>query len=386
MTISSRIAPSATTSFGSPGADTGYFRRMAQGPLAHLRVVETASILAGPSVGTFLAELGAQVIKVENARTGGDVTRQWKLPAEPVEAPVSAYFSSVNHGKQHLLLDLQSPEGQARCRSLVDEADVLISNHLPAAAAKLGLDAQGLRRSNARLVHGHIIGYRDAPARPAFDVVLQAECGYISMTGLAPGALAKMPVAMIDVLAAHQLKEGILVALMQRERTGRGAYVEVSLEDAALAGLVNQASNHLMTGHVPGPVGTLHPNIAPYGELFTCSDGLQLVLAVGNDDAFGRLCGLLDLYGVAGDTRFATNTDRVRNRTALAAKLAPAMALYTRETLLVSMAHHGVPAGAVRSLNEVLSTPAARALVVHEIMDGVPTERLRSNVFRIAPQ
>lgn len=359
-----------------------YIRRMPQRPLEGLRVVETAGVLAGPAVGMFLAELGAHVVKIENARAGGDITRQWKLPEEDPRSPVSAYFSSVNHGKEHRPIDLKDPAGQAEVHALIADADVLISNHLAADATKLGLERPRLRALNPRLVHGHIIGYPHDAQRPAYDVVLQAECGYIGMTGT-PEAAAKLPVAMIDILAAHQLKEGLLVALMQRERTGRGAYVEVSLEEAALTGLVNQASNFLMAGHVAQPLGTLHPNIAPYGELFTCADGGRIVLAVGSDTAFRALCTVVGLEGVLAMPRFATNTDRVRHRTELAGLLAPAIARHHRDALLDALRTAGVPAGAVRRMDEVLATPTAQALIAEEVIDGVTTRRLRGNVFRI---
>ncbi|MDX9751854.1 MAG: CoA transferase [Flavobacteriales bacterium] len=353
-------------------------------PLSGLRVVETAGVLAGPAVGMFMAELGAHVVKVENKRAGGDITRQWKLPEEDPASPVSAYFSSVNHGKEHRLIDLKDPAGQAEAHALIAQADILLTNHLAADAVKLGLERERLRNLNPRLVHGHITGHPGDPQRPAFDVVLQAECGYIGMTGT-EAAPAKLPVAMIDILAAHQLKEGLLVALMQRERTGHGAYVEVSLEEAALTGLVNQASNLLMAGHVARPLGTLHPNIAPYGELFTCADGGRVVLAVGSDAAFQGLCRVLGLAALPTDPRFADNARRVRHRHALAGLLAPAVAGHERDDLLRALRAAGVPAGAVRGMDEVLASPAARAMVVEETIDGAITHRLRGNVFRIGP-
>lgn len=353
------------------------------GPLAELLVIETAAVLAGPAVGMFFAELGARVVKVENKRGGGDVTRQWKLPGEDPASPVSAYFSSVNHGKLHLALDLQDATDRARFDALLREADVLITNHLAGDAGKLGLARERLRSLNPKLVHGHIKGFRDQPGRPAYDVVLQAETGFISMTGTDPDHLAKLPIALVDVLAAHQLKEGLLVALLHRARTGQGAHVEVSLEEAALAGLINQASNHLMAGHIAAPIGTLHPNIAPYGETFCCAGGGRVILAVGSDAQFTALCGVLLLPELIRDERFTTNASRVRHRIELAASLAPAMAKWDRSTLLDALITAGVPAGAVLRLDEVLATPAARDMVVEETMEGVVTRRLRGNVFRL---
>ncbi len=352
-------------------------------PLVDLFVIETASVLAGPAVGMFFAELGARVIKLENAKAGGDVTRKWKLPKEDPRSTVSAYFSSVNHGKEHRLTDLSSSDGRTMLHDLVRQADVLISNHLDMDADKLGLDRAQLRALNPRLVHGHIRGYANDPARPAYDVVLQAEAGYIGMTGTDDANPAKLPVAMIDVIAAHQLKEGLLLALLQRERTGKGAYVEVSLEEAAFTGLVNQASNWLMVKHAAQPIGTLHPNIAPYGELFTCADGLRIVLAVGTNEQFKALCHSLDLSHLVHDQHFSTNAKRVTNRHVLAQMLAPAIGAAPRAALLERFRAVGVPAGAVNSIEQALGSPAAQRMVLEEVIDGVRTLRLRGNAFRI---
>jgi crotonobetainyl-CoA:carnitine CoA-transferase CaiB-like acyl-CoA transferase len=350
--------------------------------LSDLLVIETAGVLAGPAVGMFFAEEGARVVKVENPRSGGDVTRQWKLPEEDPSASLSAYFSSVNHGKEHRFLDLKQAHDRAEFHALVAKADVLISNHLAKDARKLGLDRERLRALNPALVHGHISGYVNDPQRPAYDVVLQAETGYLSMTGTDREHLAKLPVAMIDILAAHQLKEGLLLALLHRAKGGKGAYVDVSLEEAALTGLVNQATNWLMAGHVAQPLGTLHPNIAPYGEVFRCADGGQIVLAVGSDAQFTKLCELVDLPGVSLDPRFTSNADRVQHRKALAAELATAMAASPRTELLASLQKAGVPAGAVNTIDQALSSPAAQRMTVEEMIDGVRTVRIRGNAFR----
>ena len=351
--------------------------------LSGLVVIETASVLAGPAVGMFLAELGARVVKVENKRTGGDVTRQWKLPTEDPGAPVSAYFSSVNHGKEHMLLDLKDSGDRTRFDDLLRKADILITNHLAADAEKLGLTRERLRALNPAIIHGHIKGFRDQPGRPAFDVVLQAETGYISMTGTDPEHLAKIPVAFIDVLAAHQLKEGLLLALLHRERTGQGAHVEVSLEEAALTGLVNQASNHLMAGQVAAPLGTLHPNIAPYGETFVCADGDRIILAIGSDTQFAALCGVLGLPRLTSDPRFNTNPQRVRHRVELASLLAPAIAPHHRGPLLGALLSSGAPAGAVLRMDEVMATPAALEMVGEGTIDAVLTRRIGGNAVRI---
>ncbi|MBL0035441.1 MAG: CoA transferase [Flavobacteriales bacterium] len=351
--------------------------------LKDLLVIETAGVLAGPAVGMFFAELGATVIKLENQRAGGDVTRKWKLPSEDPTSPVSAYFSSVNWGKEHRFVDLSTTKDREAFDALIAKADVLITNHLAADAEKLGLQRERLRGLNPRLIHGHVKGFADQPNRPAFDVVLQAETGYISMTGSDDDHLAKLPIALIDVLAAHQLKEGVLLALLQRSTTGHGAYVEVSLEEAALTGLINQASNWLMAGAVAKPIGTLHPNIAPYGEVFTCADGGRIILAVGSDAQFRALCNTLGLAFVADMAAFATNVMRVRNRHELAQTLASPIASLDRTELLDRLVQAEVPAGAVNRIDEALSSPAAKAMVNEAVIDGQPTRRIRGNAFRI---
>lgn len=358
---------------------------MSQGPLADLLVIETAGVLAGPAVGMCFAELGARVVKVENKRGGGDVTRSWKLAAEDPASPVSAYFSSVNWGKEHLMLDLKDASERAQFDAFVAKADVLITNHLAGDAEKLGLTRERIRSLNPRLIHGHIKGSKEQADRPAYDVVLQAETGYISMTGSDTNNLAKIPVALIDVLAAHQLKEGVLLALLQREREGHGAYIEVSLEEAALTGLINQASNYLMTGTIARPIGTLHPNIAPYGEMFACSDGGKIIMAVGSDTQFHALCNILDLAELSTDARFLTNTLRVKGRKTLADLLAPAIAERPRQALLAELIARGVPAGAVLNIDEVMARSAARAMLLESTIDGVPTKRISGNAFRIEP-
>lgn len=351
--------------------------------LNDLLVIETAAVLAGPAVGMHFAELGARVVKLENKRSGGDVTRKWKLPEEDPGSPISAYFSSVNWGKQHHWVDLKSREGQIEFDGLIAQADVLITNHMAADAEKLGLQRERIKALNPRLIHGHIKGFATQPDRPAFDVVLQAETGYISMNGTDAAHMSKLPIAMIDVLAGHQLKEGILIALLQRERMGKGAYVEVSLEEAALTGLINQASNHLMTGVVPKPLGTLHPNIAPYGEVFTCADGGRIILAVGSDLQFAALCKVLQCPDLITDERFISNVARVHHRTGLEPLLRAVIRERKRATLLLELHAANVPAGAVNTVEEALATPVAKAMVLRESMNGVQTLRVAGNAFRI---
>lgn len=349
--------------------------------LQDLKVIELASVLAGPSVGMFFAELGAKVIKVENKHSGGDVTRSWKLASEDEHHPFSAYYSSVNWGKESWMLDLKAPKDKEKLLVEIKSADVVIANFKAGSAEKLGLDYASLKALKPNLIYGEISGFGNSK-RIAYDVVLQAESGFLSMCGEPNGKPVKMPVALIDLLAAHQLKEGLLLALLQKEKTGKGAKVSVSLYDAALAALANQATNYLMANHIANPMGTLHPNIAPYGECFACQAEKLIVLAVGNDKQFKALCQLLDLSDLAKDKRFSENHLRVKNRAELAVKLEQAIKSWKREELLQVLIAADVPAGAVRNLQEVLEKPEAQALIQTEKKEGKELKTLKGNAFR----
>ncbi|MCS7035041.1 MAG: CoA transferase [Saprospiraceae bacterium] len=353
-----------------------------------LKVVEFASVLAGPAVGMFFAELGAEVVKIENKTTGGDITRSWKLPCEDPASPISAYFCCVNWGKQHLFLDLRDPADRATALQHVDAADVVIANFKPSSAQRLGLDAATLQARNPRLIYAQISGWADPEdERPAFDVVLQAEAGFLYMTGEPDRPPVKMPVALIDLLAAHQLKEAILVALWQRERTGQGCEVSVSLWESAVASLANQATNWLMAGHAPQRMGAQHPNIAPYGDLYTCADGQQLLLAVGTERQFECLCRGLSAQHLLENPIFQTNAARVRHRRELNEAL---QAIFSQKNLsnwLETLRACGVPCAQIRDIPAVFAQPEAQALLLEESTpDGHPTLRVRTAVFRMRPR
>jgi crotonobetainyl-CoA:carnitine CoA-transferase CaiB-like acyl-CoA transferase len=350
--------------------------------LQDLKVIELASVLAGPSVGMFFAELGAKVIKVENKNSGGDVTRSWKLASEDAEHPFSAYYSSVNWGKESWMLDLNDQADKQELLREIENADVVIANFKAGGAAKLGLDYTSLKKLKLDLIYGEITGFGDS-ARIAYDVVLQAESGFLSMCGEPGGKPVKMPVALIDLLAAHQLKEGLLLALLGKERNGKGAKVSVSLYDAALASLANQATNYLMANHIAEPMGTLHPNIAPYGECFACQAGKMIVLAVGNNKQFAGLCKVLKLEDLPHDARFQHNHQRVKNRAKLAVKLDQAIKAWEREELLQALIAADVPAGAVRNMQEVLEKPEAQARIREEEKEGQNLTTLSGNAFEI---
>ena len=328
-----------------------------EGVLDGVRVVELAGVLAGPSAGQFLAELGADVAKVENARTGGDVTRRWRLPGEAAPDGRTAYFAAANWGKRSVGLDLSREAGRAALHALVRRADVVLTAYRPGAAAALGADVATLAALAPRAVVVALSGYGAGDPRAGYDAVVQAEAGWTGINGAAEGPPTKLPVALMDLQAAHQIKEAVLAGLLRRERTGRGAVVELSLLGAAVSGLANQATAWLQAGRVPRRMGSAHPQIAPYGAPLPTADG-PVVLAVGTDRQFARLCGILGVE-LAADARFATNAARVEHREALHRALAAATRDRPREPLLDELDAAGVPAGAVRTVPEAFAHPEA---------------------------
>jgi crotonobetainyl-CoA:carnitine CoA-transferase CaiB-like acyl-CoA transferase len=346
------------------------------------KVIELASVLAGPAVGLFFAELGAEVIKIENKSTNGDVTRNWKLPSEKA-AGQSAYYSSVNWGKEVWMLDLKEESDRAKTYAAIKEADIVIANYRAASAVKLGIDYSSLKKINHSLIYGNITGYGEDSSRPAFDVVLQAESGFMYMNGQADGPPTKMPVALIDLLAAHQLKQGLLLALLHREKTGEGSYVSISLLEAAVASLANQATNWLMAGHIPQRIGSLHPNIAPYGECMRTKDAKDLVLAIGNDKQFEGLCEVLGVPDLAKDERYKINTERVRNRQDLTAALEEAFMKFEMQDLVDKAEAKNIPLGQIRNMKEVFEQAKAAAMILEEEVAGQLTKRVRTAAFKI---
>ncbi|WBO82913.1 CaiB/BaiF CoA transferase family protein [Hymenobacter yonginensis] len=349
-------------------------------PLAGLRVLELASVLAGPQVGQFLAELGAEVLKLEPPT--GDVTRTWRTAAEDPATTVTAYFSSANWGKRSQQLDLTTKAGQAALHHLAATADIVLTSYKPGDAEKLRADYPTLSALNPRLIYGHITGYGPAETRAGYDAVLQAETGFMHLNAPGPGQPPqKMPVALIDLLTAHQLKEGLLTALYRRERTGRGALVQVSLLDSALASLANQAATHLVTGQEPQPLGSGHPSIVPYGTVYTARDGTRLLLAVGADRQFRHLCTVLHRPEWADDARFRRNPDRVTHRAALEELLAQRIAEVSGQELLTQLEQLAVPAGAVRTVGEALAHPLAQPMLLPPA-PGFPYAGVRTVAFR----
>lgn len=341
--------------------------------LKDIKIIELASVLAGPAVGMFFAELGAKVIKVENELTHGDVTRSWKLPTENKDDEFSAYYCSVNWGKETRLLNLRDPKARQLIYEEIKTADIVISNFKPSSAKKMGFDYDQLKTLNDQLIFAQLFAFDAESTRPAYDIVLQAEAGFLYMTGEPDREPVRMPVALIDLLAAHQLKQGILLALYQRTKTNKGAYIETSLLKSAIASLANQATNWLVAGHLPQRMGSLHPNIAPYGDIFYDHENKPFVLAVGADAQFEKLCICMKIPDLAKDHRFATNADRVIHREALYQTLAKAFIKFDRKDLLRFFEIQGIPAGQIKNMKEVFESDTAQSMLL-----DWKTEQLKS--------
>jgi crotonobetainyl-CoA:carnitine CoA-transferase CaiB-like acyl-CoA transferase len=347
-----------------------------------LQVLDLSTVLAGPSVGTFFAELGATVIKVESPK-GGDVTRTWRLKSEDITGDISAYFASVNYKKSYLQLDFSIESDRLKLDEMIRESDIVIVNFKEGDDTKFRLSPGDVQAVNPAIIYASLKGFASNANRIAYDVVLQAECGFMFMNGNQKSGPLKMPVALIDVLAAHQMKEGILCALINRLKTGRGSLVRVTLEESALSALMNQASNYLMAGHIAQPEGSLHPNISPYGETFTCSDFKQIVLAIGSQQQFEKLCECTSLQHLLEEKRFSTNQNRVLNRSELAVIIQEKLKQECRDYWMERFIKRGIPAGSIRSMEEIFKNDFARSMVREEIISERHTKRITSIAFRL---
>ena len=358
---------------------------MSDSPLHGLRVLELARVLAGPWAGQLLADLGADVIKVE--APGGDQTRQWGPPfvESPSGARDAAYFHAANRGKRSVVIDFSTPAGQAEVRRLAADADVLIENFKVGSLKKYRLDYESLAKENPRLVYCSITGFgQDGPyaSRPGYDFVIQGMSGVMDLTGESDGPPQKMGVAFGDIFAGLYAVIGIQAALEHRGRSGRGQHVDISLLDAMVGVLANQGMNYLVSGVSPERLGNRHPNIAPYEALPTL-DG-WFVLAVGSDAQFRRFCAVVELQALADDPRYATNQDRVRNRDALSASIAAATKRRTSADLLDALERHKVPAGPINTVEQALtdSQIAARGLLLSltRAADGAEIPGIRTPI------
>lgn len=349
-----------------------------------LVVVELASVLAGPAVGMFFAELGARVIKIENLKSGGDVTRSWKHATEDASSKTSAYYHTVNYNKETYFLNLGEDVDRTKAIEFIKEADIVISNFKPGSASKIGMDYASLSELNERLIYATISAYGSDDPRPGFDALIQAETGWMFMNGEADGPPVKLPVALIDIMAAHQLKKGVLVALLQRTKTGRGCNIDVSLYDTAIASLANQSSNFLNLGVVPKRKGSQHPNIAPYGDVVRTSDGIYFMVAAGNDQQFYSLCDIMGRSDMAQDERFITNLQRVKFRTELFSLMQEEIEKMTSSKFESECKDHHVPVGRINNLSTVFKNPKAQQLILeNSTEEGDIVRRVKSTIFKI---
>src|SRR5256885_16837660 len=326
------------------------------GPLAGLRVLELARILAGPWAGQILADLGADVIKVDRKGTGVD-TRGWGPPF--VEAADgghlgAAYFHSTNRGKRSIELDFEAEEGRRIVRKLAARSDVLIENFKVGGLAKFGLDYASLSKENPRLIYCSVTGFGQSgsyAARAGYDLMAQGMGGIMDLTGTPDGEPQRAGVPVADIFTGVYSAVGILAALVERDRTGDGGLVDCALLDSQVGVLANQALNYLASGKVPKRIGNAHPNIVPY-QVFPVADG-HIIIATGNDSQFAKLCAVLGEPKIAEEASYRVNSDRLAHREQLIARLSALTARWRRAELLTKLESVGVPAGPINSLDQV---------------------------------
>lgn len=344
-------------------------------PLAGLKVVELARILAGPWAGQILADLGADVIKVEAPE--GDDTRQWGPPFIERDGDRSAaYFHSCNRGKRSVIADFRKPEDQDFVRKLVADADILIENFKVGGLKKYGLDYQSLKQVNPRLIYCSITGFGQTGPyahRAGYDYIIQGMSGLMSVTGEPDGQPQKVGVAVADIFTGIYSATAILAAVHQRERTGEGQQVDMALFDVATAIMANQSMNYFVSGKAPTRLGNAHPNLVPYA-VFDCSDG-WIILATGNDGQYRRLCAILGLAELAEAPEYLTNANRIANRATLTEKLSERTRTFTKEALLAACEADGVPAGPINDLSEVFDDPQILAREMKVELDGIASVR-----------
>jgi crotonobetainyl-CoA:carnitine CoA-transferase CaiB-like acyl-CoA transferase len=338
------------------------------GALSHIKVLDLSRVLAGPWCGQLLADLGAEVIKVERPCAGDD-TRAWGPPylkdGEGKETRESAYFLSANRGKKSLTVDISTTAGQDIVKALAAQSDIVLENYKVGALKKYGLDFASLYAINPRLIYCSITGFgQDGPdaQRAGYDFMIQGMGGLMSITGqpddVVGGGPVKVGVAVTDVMTGMYASVAVLAALAHREVSGAGQHIDLALLDVQVAMLANQASNYLVGGQVPGRLGNAHPNIVPY-QAFASADG-HLILAVGNDRQFGSFCEVAGHPEWAGNEKFATNAMRVRHRTELVALLIPVLKTRTTREWLALLETAGVPCGPINDIAQVFDEPQVR--------------------------
>lgn len=351
---------------------------MAQPPLSGIRVIELARILAGPWAGQLLADLGADVIKVENP-DGGDDTRKWGPPfvqGADGENLSAAYYHATNRGKRSIAIDFATEEGAETIRKLVASADVLIENFKLGGLKKYGLDYESLRKINPKLVYCSITGFgQDGPYAPraGYDFVIQGMAGLMSITGEPGREPQKVGVAVTDIFTGLYSVIAIQAALRHAEQTGQGQHIDMALFDTQISVLANQNLNYLISGNSPHQMGNAHMNIAPY-EVVPVSDG-HIILAVGNDGQFQRFCKVTGLDDMAANPDFATNAARVTNRRPLRERIIATTSQWTRDDLLAELEKALVPASPINSIADAFADPQtiARGMKL-DLADGFGTQ------------
>ena len=337
---------------------------MTQAALAGIKVVDLSRVLAGPSATQCLADLGAEVIKIERPETG-DETREWAPPQ--FADGTSAYFATVNRNKQSVTVDISTAAGQEIIKKMVVDADVLVENYKVGGLKKYGLDYDSLKTLNPRLVYASLTGFGQTgpdARKPGYDYIIQGQSGLMSITGPEDGLPYKVGVAVVDLFAGLNLVIGIQAALLARAQTGVGQHVDVALLDSAIAMLANVGMNHLATGKVPPRLGNGHPSIVPY-QVFATEGAQHLILACGNDKQFAAVCAVMEQDWIA-DERFATNPQRVKNRAELVPLMQAVFMGKERDAWLGLFDAASVPCGPINNIAEAVAMPqvAAREMVV----------------------
>ena len=347
------------------------------GPLSHVKVLDLSRILAAPWAAQILADLGAEVIKVERPGAGDD-TRSWGPPflkdAQGQDTREAGFYLAVNRGKRSITVSIDKPEGQKIVKELASRADIVLENYKAGTLARYGLDEESLRSVNPRLIYCSVTGFgQTGPRREqaAYDFLIQAMGGLMSVTGEKDGRPGggpqKVGVPIVDLMTGMYAAVSVLAALARRNETGVGGYVDIAMLDVQVATLANQAMNYLVSGKVPRRGGNAHPNIQPQ-DVYACADG-EVILVVGNDGQFAKLCQVFGQPAWAADPRFATNAQRVRNIGELSTLLRDAFGEWEREKLIAAFDMAGVPCGPINSVAEVFKEPQVQA---REMLRHVP--------------
>ena len=342
---------------------------VSQGPLSHVKVLDLSRILAAPWASQILADLGAEVIKVERPGAGDD-TRTWGPPflkdAQGNDTKEAGYYLAVNRGKRSITVNLDSPEGRKIVEELAVSSDIVLENYKAGTLARYGLDEASLRKINPRLIYCSVTGFgQTGPRRdqPAYDFLIQAMGGLMSVTGERDGRPGggpqKVGVPIVDLMTGMYTAVSVLAALARRNETGVGDTIDIAMLDVQVATLSNQAMNYLVSDKVPRRNGNAHPNIQPQ-DVYACADG-DVILVVGNDGQFAKLCDVFDRKEWRTDERFATNAQRVRNIAELSAMLRGVLGEWEREKLIAALDKAGVPCGPINSVADVFREPQVQA-------------------------